>query len=133
MEGLIMTHLALAYPNSTSHLLHQMNLPEGWRTGSYAKRRCLSLLAGIGACSAALVLSSAAAIADCNSGNNAENYLLTSANCQALARGSGSIAVGGAAIADSANSTALGFQAGDESAGEGATAVGAFAGRNGGG
>jgi hypothetical protein len=67
------------------------------------------------------------AMAGCNSGNNAQDFLLTSGNCQSVATGSFSLAVGPNASAKGNNSIAIGSSSGNTSAVAGFTAIGAGA------
>ncbi|HEX5508325.1 MAG TPA: hypothetical protein VFX37_07455, partial [Pseudolabrys sp.] len=109
-----------------------------WVVNLRSRKHFVALLAGCAIAGPTLFADPAAA--GCNSGNNANTDLLSSANCQAGATGNGSTAVGAGAFASGGNGTALGASAvadglNSTSAGtnasslvEGATSVGAFAG-----
>jgi autotransporter adhesin len=66
------------------------------------------LLVSTAAVVSTLALSTAGAMAGCNSGNAANTNLLSSANCQADASGPGATAVGRDAAANGASGTAIG-------------------------
>src|SRR5262249_4868050 len=110
---------------------HRFGLPE-WRSfkaqARTKARACSVGWAHVGIAAAALVISAASsAWAGCNSGSTANTDALTSANCQADASGSGSLAVGSGAYAKGNNATSLGGGAGSTNVVVGATSIGFLA------
>lgn len=105
-----------------------------------------SLLASCALAMAALATSALPGLAGCNSGPSAQNYLLSSVDCQAYATGQFTVAVGLWAVASAEGSTAfghdaytdnrfataVGFKSGTwpKNSGIGSTAIGAHAGRS---
>ena len=91
-------------------------------------RRCRHRVALFASCvfiAGALLLSAAPAMAGCNSGKDANTYLLSSVICQADASGTQSTAVGIAAAATGIAGSAFGNNS--AALGQIATAVGSFA------
>jgi hypothetical protein len=77
-----------------------------WVMNLKSRKHFVALL--VGCAIAGPTFSASPARAGCNSGNNANTDLLSSANCQAGATGNGSTAVGAGAFASGGNGTALG-------------------------